>query len=233
MADLQGADRGLAGVARLQCGDHAAALVAQAAPFVELVRVPGGDEPAVAGEERQFGGERTPEAFDEDAVLAEPVPRLGQPLGQRHKARLGQHAAQRGRLAKRPAQRREVARAAAPEAEPRQGPLDVGAALQPLAHRRARSSGRSTKNSTASSRAVIARGSVSGAAEMLGETAGRPAAVTVRSIVASEAAPALAGKGCASSRLRRVAASICMTEAGVDPPRRLQMRRPPCWVKPT
>ncbi len=39
VADLQCADRGLAGIARLQCRDHPAALVAQAAPFVELVRI--------------------------------------------------------------------------------------------------------------------------------------------------------------------------------------------------
>src|SRR5207248_6979407 len=72
MADLQCGDRGLAGDAGLQCRDHPAALVAQALVLVELVRIPRRDEPAVTGEERQFGGKRTAEALDERAVLAEP-----------------------------------------------------------------------------------------------------------------------------------------------------------------
>src|SRR3984893_17990173 len=123
----------LAGVARLQCGDHPAALVAQAAPFVEFVRVSRSDKPAVTRKERQFGGKRTAEALDEGAVLAEPPLRRSEPLGQWHETRLGQHVAQSGGRPQRLAQCRKIARAAAAEAETGQTPLDVRAALQPLA----------------------------------------------------------------------------------------------------
>jgi hypothetical protein len=61
-----------ADIARLQSRDHAAALVAQAAPFIELVRIARSNKPAIAGEERQFGGEPTAETLDESAVFAEP-----------------------------------------------------------------------------------------------------------------------------------------------------------------
>src|SRR5207237_7260085 len=53
--------------------------------------------------------------------------------GQWHETRLGQHVAQRGSLPQRLAQRRQVARAAAAEAEAGQTSLDVRATLQPLA----------------------------------------------------------------------------------------------------
>ncbi len=66
-------------------------------------------------------------------MLAEPSLRRSEPLGQRHETRFGQHVAQRGGLPQRLAQCRKVARAAAAEAEAGQAPLDVGAALQPLA----------------------------------------------------------------------------------------------------
>jgi len=70
-------------------------------------------------------------------MLAEPAPRLGEALRQRHQIRYRKHLAQRRRPAERLAQRREVARPAAPEAQPGQCPLDVGATAQALAQLRA------------------------------------------------------------------------------------------------
>ena len=56
--DLELPDAGLVGVRRLQVGDDAAALVAQAPRFIERGHRAGADKPAVALEERQFVGER-------------------------------------------------------------------------------------------------------------------------------------------------------------------------------
>src|SRR5271170_2914197 len=77
VADLQCRDRGLGGVARLQGGDGAPTLVAQPAPFVELVRIAGGDKAAVAGEQWQFISERPAKPFDQNAMLAESETRGG------------------------------------------------------------------------------------------------------------------------------------------------------------
>ena len=52
VADLEGGDAGFRDVAALQVGDQAAALVAQAAQRVQLRRIAGRDEAAVAGMER-------------------------------------------------------------------------------------------------------------------------------------------------------------------------------------
>src|SRR5262249_41676846 len=98
-------------------------------PLVELLRISRGDEPAVAGEQREFGGERSPEALDKDAVLTKLLPRLGEALGQRDQTRLGEHVAQPRGFSQRLAPCRKIARAAAPEAEACQGPFDIGAAL--------------------------------------------------------------------------------------------------------
>jgi hypothetical protein len=62
----------------------------------------------------------------------------GEKRRQRHQARLAQHRFERGALAERPAQRRQIARPAAAEAEPGQSALDIGAVAQPLAQPRSR-----------------------------------------------------------------------------------------------
>ncbi len=56
--DLQAGNAGRLGVARLEIGHHAPALVAQLAPFVEIEGIARGNEAAIAGEERQLGRQR-------------------------------------------------------------------------------------------------------------------------------------------------------------------------------
>ncbi len=133
VADAQRGDPRRLGVARLQGGDGPAALVAQFAQFVELGRVATGDKPAVAGEERQFGGEGAAEALDQRSMLAEALLGFGESVGQGHQPRRGQLGPQRSGLAERVAQRGEVARSATAEAEASERALDIGAAAQPLA----------------------------------------------------------------------------------------------------
>ena len=131
VADLQGIDAALADVLALQLGDDAAALVAQAAGFVELLVEARGDEFAVAGEERRFVDQRLAETSDEGGMAAEGVAGGGEDLrnvavkGLAQALGLGEAVAEGG----------EVAGAAAVEREAREGALEVGDAAEEVAGR--------------------------------------------------------------------------------------------------
>ena len=121
--DLQTANLGLAGVARLQAGNHPAALVAEPPRLVELGVVAVADEAAVALQMRQIWPERGGEGFDQ------PGRRRGDG-GRRRGDLLGEGAVQPagdppggGETV---ADGGEIARAAAVEGEPRQRPGEVG-----------------------------------------------------------------------------------------------------------
>ena len=184
------------------------------AQLVELCRISGRDKSAVAGEERQLGGERPREPLDEDAVLAEPrfAPRR-RALGQRHETRRREHVPAATRSRRALAQRGEIARAAAAEAEPGQAPARCpGNAGGARASRRAGRGGRQrTAPRRAARRSPPARSAVRRDDRRGG---GRRPPVTVRSIVASRLPRRSPDSVVTSSRLRRVAASICMTEPG-------------------
>ncbi len=128
MPDFQRRDAGLAGIARLEIGDHAPALVAQATQLVERGQISRCDEAAVAGEERQVAGERAGEPVDELPMLAEIALGLGQKRRQR-RLRLKRRAHVRG-LGQSVAEGCEIARAAAAQSEPRHRTRHVGGAPQ-------------------------------------------------------------------------------------------------------
>ena len=174
------------------------------------------DEAAVAGEQRQFGGQRAAEPLDQDAVLAEPAarPRPAR-SGSGTSPGAGEHrrAAPRSRRAR----RASAARSRGPP-RPRLSRVSArsisGNAPQPLAQRRAQRRG--DRQRTAPRRA--ARRSRSGVGqrrrEMLGQQArARPGQRCGRSS-ASRLPRRSPDRVAVSSRLRRVAASICMTESG-------------------
>ncbi len=92
------------------------------------------DKAAVARQQRQFGGERPREAIDQGAVFAKPRFGLRQRIaGSGTRPGCDEDRADRRGLAERVAQRGEVARAAATEAEAAQRALDIGDPAQPLA----------------------------------------------------------------------------------------------------
>ena len=133
--DLEALDPGFSHVARLQLGDQPPALVAQAAQLVQLLPVALGDEAAVANRERQIRGQRCVQQPDEFAVLAQVLHCSGD-AGRRRTAQAGvggeitQVAGGRERVA----DRREIARAAAAQRDPRQRALRVRTALQGFTH---------------------------------------------------------------------------------------------------
>ena len=119
--DLERRDAGLVGVARLQRGDHAPALVAQRARLVERGEARRRDEAAVARDERQLVGERRLEVARQRAVVARRA--ASQAARQRRPAASGavsSVAPMRGAGVEAVAQRGEIARAAAVERQPRQ-----------------------------------------------------------------------------------------------------------------
>ncbi len=127
--DLEGADlRGL-GVAGLEPGHDPAGVVAQLARFVEREIVAGPDEAAVAREKRQVlaecGSEAQAERGIDPARGACGVGEVRRQIGL-----FEQPGRERGGGREAVAQRREVAWAAAPEAQPRQGARHVGGPLQ-------------------------------------------------------------------------------------------------------
>ena len=105
--------------------------------------VAGGDEAAVPGDRRRAFGQRPGQALDQHLVVPEVAGRPGQLRRPRTPAgRQGipwllplQQRPQGRRLGQGVAQGRQVARAAAPDGEPRQGPLDVRTAFQAGAQR--------------------------------------------------------------------------------------------------
>src|SRR5262249_51198274 len=128
--DLQVGNAGLPAIARLELEDQLAAVVPERAELVELGAIALGDEAAVAGHERQVGAERALEPLDQHPVMAE----LG---GERREIARARQAvldleprAQRLGGGQPVAQAGEIARAAAAEAEARQGAADIRAALQ-------------------------------------------------------------------------------------------------------
>ena len=82
MLDLELARSRLVGVAGLHLGDHFAALVAQAARFIERLRGARAHEAAVALGERQLLGQRTREFARERTVVG---PELGPATRQRRR----------------------------------------------------------------------------------------------------------------------------------------------------
>ena len=131
MADLERADAAQADILGLQLGDHPAALVAQPAGVVELGVEGRRHERAVAGEERRLGDQRSVEPRDQRLVPGQRLARRGEHRGEL----VRQRRAQPLRLRQAVADRREIARAAAVERQPRQRPLEVGHLAQVLAHR--------------------------------------------------------------------------------------------------
>ena len=135
-------------------------------------------------------------------------------------------------LPQRLAQCRKVARTAAAEAETGQAPLDVGAALQPLAQGLAQLWA-VERIPTASSRSAIAAGSVERGREMIGEEAGAARGygpIDRR----GEAALTLAREGCHQFEIAAGRGVDLHDRSRHDLPRWLQMRRPPLFeVNPT
>ena len=215
------------GVARLQRGDHAAAVVAQLAQLVELGAIARRDEAAVAREQRQVGGERAAEAVDERVVLAEPRSARRRASGSGTRLGAEQHRAQVARSRRAPSRR--AARSRGP---PRPRPRRVSARSMSGQRRSrvaqlSRRSARSTKNATASSRARDRGGSVSGAARC---SASSRAPAPVSGAVDGRQA------GCRARSPDRVVAQFEVAprrrvdlhhRAGRDALRRRQMRRQP------
>ena len=134
VADLQGRYSGVAAIAAFQLDDQPAAVVAQGAQLVEFRRIGRRDEAAVAGEQRQIGGERAGQAIDQLDVMAEIAAHARQPRRQRRQLRRPfEQRAQFRRFGQRIADGREIARAAAAEAEARERALEIGHAPQALA----------------------------------------------------------------------------------------------------
>ena len=124
--DLERGGPGVGGIARLQAGHRLAAVVAERPEPVEFAVITGGHEAAVASGQGQFGAECRSQRGN-GPVMA---PECG--AGFRQQRRRGiQQAGNLARERERVADGRQVARAAASEAEAREGPLDVRGAGQP------------------------------------------------------------------------------------------------------
>ena len=158
-------------------------------------------------------------------MLAEPALAPRRAARQRHADRgSASRSAQRRGLAQRVAQAPRGRAGRRGRGEPRQRALDIGAAAQPLAQGRRAALGRSTKNSTASSRAAIAAGSVSGAARCSARSRA-PAPVTVRSIVASRLPLRSPASVCGQFEIAPRRRVDLHDRAGGEPARRLQQRQ--------
>ena len=138
--DLERGDAGPVRVLRLQGADEAPALVAQRMLFVERGDVAAGDEAAVAREQGQVGGERAGQPVDEHVVDAEAGDRVGEAVGKRCQSSgtVGEVRPQGIGGAQRVAQRGEVARTAAADAQAPERALDVAATGKQIAYRFAR-----------------------------------------------------------------------------------------------
>ncbi len=157
-------------------------------------------------------------------MLAEPAPRLGEPQRQRHEARVGEHLPQAPGLAQRLAQRREIARAAAPEAQSRQGPLEVWAAPQPRPQ-----SGRQLGAIDQESDCVEARRDRGGVGQRCGEMLGqepRPTGGDGPVERRQEAAAALAREARRQFEIAPGRRVDLHDRPRRHPPRRFEMRRP-------
>ena len=129
VADLEALDAGVVGIARLHRGDHEARGVAQIAGFVERALIAFADKAAVALDQRQLFGQR---AFEFARQLAR---RLAQRRHDRNDIlrRLVELRQPRQRLVggeDAVAQAGEIARAAAPDRQPRQRARHVGRGAQ-------------------------------------------------------------------------------------------------------
>ena len=116
VADFERRDAGGRGVTGLKRGDVAAAFIAQAPQFVHVGAVAGGNKAAVAGGERQVGRQSARKFFHQSAVIAQAERHRRQ---RRRRLARGQRVAQGGAAREAIAQARQIARAAAREAEPR------------------------------------------------------------------------------------------------------------------
>ena len=136
VADLQRRDAGFVGIFRLQAGDQAARVVAQAAGFVERRVMTLGDEAAIAGLQRQFRGQGGGEPCLERGG--------GAAQGIRRRSNLVRRRQQRGRRrikgrgqrmggGKPACHRGQIARAAAAEREARQRTRHVGCRFEAAA----------------------------------------------------------------------------------------------------
>ena len=211
VADLQGRYSGIAAIAAFQLDDQAAAGVAQGAQLVELRRIGRRDEAAVAGEQRQIGGERAGQAIHQLDVMAEiaaqrspgPAGSGASCGGRSSSARNSAASASASRMAARsrgpprPRVRRESARSRS------------GTRLR-RSRRDSRRRSSATKAAIMSWRAAMSLGAVSGAASQAASRRA-PAPVRVRSMVASSEPWRSPERLRSSSRLRRVAASISIT----------------------
>ena len=132
--DLELADAGLFGIARLHVGDHAPALVAQRAALRRARAKAGAHKAAVALVERQFLGERRSSSCASAPVVAAQLPRRRAMIcGGRVAPPLEQRQRQRRRRASR---RASAARSRGPprsSAKPRQRPQEIGGRGEPRA----------------------------------------------------------------------------------------------------
>ena len=206
--DLERADAGLVGVARLQGRDHAARFVAQAPRLVERGLVAGAHEAAVALDQRQLVGERAGQQVAQrpvrgaaSAVPAAAMSAGSSPIASSRSASSAAAAspsriAARSRGPPRPTTRRVSERARS------------GAALR-AARISCRASGSATNVSTASRRAPDGVGiGQRGREALCQEPRRRPPSRCDR--WRQGASRAARPRACAmSSRLVRVAASIC------------------------
>ena len=108
----------------------AAAVVAQPAHRIKVRRVPFPDVAAVAGKQRQFLGKRAAKALDQGFVMAQILKRARQMRRRVGRSAIDQNPAQFGGQDQPVADRGEVARAAAPDGQPRQCALQIGRAAQ-------------------------------------------------------------------------------------------------------
>ena len=220
--DLQRVHPGLRHILGLHPGDHPAPLVAQPPRLVELLVIARRHEAAVAHEKRRLGDQRRVEQPEQRLLPGQRRPRRRQHLRQLLRQRRTQPPGLRQRIA----HRREVARPAAVERQPRQRPLEVGHPAQQLAHRAGERRRLVEAPPPRRPAPGSGRASVDGPVSRVSSSRAPPP-VTVRSIVASSDPSRPPARLRVSSRFRRVAASIAIKPAGPLPHRRPQERQPP------
>lgn len=197
------------GIASLQRGDHLARIGLQQPGLVQIGVIALAHETAIAPEQRQIIGQRRRQRLAPCRIERLKAGACSRKLW-RERRRAFQITANSPCGGEAIPQRREIARAAAPDEQPRQRPGDIGAARSRL-RSRSRSATSSCSAATLSCRARIAAGSVSGPARRSASNR-PPPGVNVRSMVARRLPARSPDRVRVSSRLARVAASIASPE---------------------
>ncbi len=132
MRDFQAGNSRDVCVFRLQSRNHLAAVVAQVLQIVQFFGIKGGDESAVARQQRQIHRQRFLQRGGQIVVSTQSFQTFGNRGGFAHFGRHGQ--LQVGNLFQGVANGRQIARAPASQRQPRQSALHVGTFRQTVAH---------------------------------------------------------------------------------------------------